>query len=80
MKKKEEKKAVDPKSPNARAEVLNGIAKKRYPDVFKLPKNEQNYVNEVSKVIKKYRSGFICEEELKAWQVIAQISHLQKPI
>lgn len=80
MKKQLEKKKVDPNSPNVRAEVLNGIAKQRYPDVFTLPKNEQNYVNEVSKVIKKYRNGLICEEELRAWQVMAQISHLQKPI
>lgn len=80
MKKQLEEKQVDPNSPNARAEVLNGIAKQKYPDVFKLPKNEQKYVNEVSKAIKRYRSGIICEEELRAWRVMAQISHLQKPI
>lgn len=80
MKSKKAELPPDPNSPNARAEVLNGIARQEYPDVFKLPKNEQKYVNEVSKVIEKYRSGLICEEELRAWQVMAQISHLQKPI
>ncbi|MGW8114260.1 hypothetical protein ACVS9P_03595 [Caproicibacterium sp. NSD3] len=80
MKKQLEKKEVDPNSPNARAEVLNGIARQRYPDVLGLPKNEQKYVSEMSRVMVKYRSGIICEEELRAWQVMAQISHLQKPI
>lgn len=80
MKKQLEKKKVDPNSPNARAEVLNGIAKQKYPDVSGLPKNEQKYVSEMSKVIIKYRDGMICAEEAKAWQVMAQISHLQKSI